>query len=293
MEHTDITLASQDYELIDSGDGMKLERFGAVTLSRSDPQALWKKTQTAEEWKKATAVFEKKGEKGKWNILGTIPEDWQVTLSGVTCVLSLSSFKHVGVFPEQSAEWSWLKNIIKKRKEGDSEKISILNLFGYTGGASVACSLAGAEVTHVDSSKGAIETAHKNRDASGLPSDSIRFLIDDVRKFTEREIKRGKKYDVVIMDPPVYGKGDKKEVWRIEEDLVPLLSRVQKILSDNPLAVVLHGYASGYSHVAYKQLLSDVTKDLGGNIESGELLIKESHTDRLLPAGIFARWSKK
>ena len=220
--------------------------------------------------------------------MNQIPDNWQISFDEINFNLELLPSKHLGVFPEQSCNWKWLGEKIKS----ENRKVSVLNLFGYTGGSTLACAKVGAEVCHVDASKFAVDLAMKNRDLSGLSKSPIRFIVDDVRKFVEREIKRGNKYDIVIMDPPVYGKGLKKEVWKIEEDLMPLLSRVQKIISSDPVAIILNGYASGYSHITYKQMLESVTKDSGGGVFSGELSIKESSSDHLLPCGIFARWEK-
>ncbi len=281
-----ITKSSSDYELLDSGDGEKLERYGKVVLSRPDPQALWTKSRP-EKWQEADAVFTRTGTAGKWNAKKEIPEPWQMTLGGISFSLKLQPSKHVGLFPEQSAQWEWLEEKIKK----SDKKLSVLNLFGYTGGASLACAKAGAEVCHIDSSEFAVDSAMKNRDLSGLKDAPIRFMVDDVRKFVEREIKRGNKYDIILLDPPVYGKGVKDEIWKIEEDLMPLLLRLKSILSSEPVAIVLNGYASGYSRISYAQMLSLITSDLKGEISSGELAIQES-SGRLLPCGIFARWSK-
>ncbi len=303
MENIYITEKSKDYELLDSGDGRKLERYGEVTISRPDPQALWQKSLGETEWKKANASFEQDGLKVKWKILNEVPKDWKVTFDKLVFNLQLLPSKHIGVFPEQSYHWKWLEEKIKLRYEytnhanntnntNKNAKINVLNLFGYTGGSSLACAIAGAEVCHVDASEFAVDLAMKNRDSSGLKDAPIRFIIDDVRKFVEREIKRGKKYDVIIMDPPVYGKGVKKEVWKIEEDLVPLLSRVKEIISDSPIAIILNGYSSRYSHITYKQMLENITSTLGGSLSSGELAIKQSQSERLLRCGIFARWKK-
>ena len=286
-----ITESSAEYELLDSGNGEKLERYGAVVLSRPDPQVLWQKQLPESEWKKANAVFEHSGTHGKWRV-SEMPESWNITLAGVTCMLKLSPFKHVGLFPEQSVHWMWLSEKIKK-EIATGRKISVLNLFGYTGGASIACALAGAEVTHVDSSESSVAWAKMNRDASGLAQDAIRFIVDDARKFVEREIRRGKKYDIVLMDPPTYGRGAKNELWKIETDLSPFLSRITQIFSENPVAILLNGYASGYSHVAYKQVLDGIVSSLGGEVSSGELGIRESNTSRILPCGIFAKWENR
>ncbi len=299
-----ITQSSTNYELLDSGEGEKLERYGDVVLLRPDPQALWAKSLSPDVWRDVHAVFEHEGTRGKWQIKSPAEwqEKWQVTLAGVTCVLKLSPFKHVGLFPEQSAHWTWLADVIKKNSgtngtdttvASEQKKISVLNLFGYTGGASVACALAGADVTHVDASESAVKWSKLNRTASGLPDDAIRFIVDDARKFVEREIRRGKTYNIILLDPPVYGRGAKNELWKIEDDLVPFLSKIKKILSPEPLVVLLNGYASGYSHIAYAQALASVTAHLPGTLTSGELTIQESSpASRLLPCGIFAKWQK-
>ncbi len=288
-----LTEKSSDYELLDSGGGEKLERYGKIVLRRPDLQAIWEKSLGEEEWRKTDATFTRIGTSGNWKKSNTNKDSWSISLEGLVFELQLLPSKHLGVFPEQSAQWRWLREKIKERKlKAESNKIQVLNLFGYTGGASLACAKAGAEVCHVDSSKFAVDLANTNMKSSGLGGTKIRFIVDDVRKFVEREIKRGVKYDVVLLDPPVYGKGVKKEVWKIEEDLLPLLGRIKQILSPNPLAIVLNGYSSGYSSVTYKQVLESITKDLEGEVTCGELAIKESSTNRLLNCGIFARWEK-
>jgi len=292
MENLLITKKSQDYELLDSGDGEKLERFGEVVLSRPDPQALWSKRKTADVWGSVHARFSHEDGKGKWVAIKDFPKVWNVTLSDVTCTLKLSPFKHLGIFPEQSTHWRTMQETIQKHFVA-GRKLSVLNLFGYTGGASVACARAGAEVCHVDASESAVKWSKTNREASRLSEDSIRFIVDDARKFVEREIRRGKKYDIVIMDPPIYGRGSKNELWKIEDDLVPFLSKIKKVISDKPVAILLNGYASGYSHVAYKQLLEGVTEGLDGQVFSGELAIEESESKRLLPCGIYTKWESE
>ncbi len=286
-----LTEKSSGYELLDSGEGQKLERFGDITLSRPDPQVLWKKGLSQEEWDKADAVFSRKQNSSKWNIKGKLDQSWKVNLNDITFNIKLLPSKHLGIFPEQVGQWRWLEEKIKSRSI-KNKKVSVLNLFAYTGGATISSAKAGAEVCHVDSSEFVVGLAKQNLKDSGLGEKPVRFIVDDARKFVERELKRGNKYDVVLMDPPVYGKGIKKEVWKIEEDLLPLLSKIKKILSDDPLAVVLNGYASNYSGTTYSEVLDGVLGGLGGTLESGELAIKESKQGRLLTAGIFARWSK-
>ena len=233
--------------------------------------------------------------KGKWKINTEIPEPWEVTLEGLTFSLKLLPSKHIGVFPEQSVGWEWLEERITNnelRMTNKNAEVKVLNLFGYTGGASLACAKAGASVCHVDSSEWAVDKAKENAKLSELGDAPIRFIVDDVRKFVERDIKRGNKYDVILLDPPVYGKGVKDEVWNIDEDLLPLLTRIKTLLSSDPLAIVLNGYASGYSHLTYARLLELTLYDISGSVTSDELAIRESSSGKLLPSGIFARWSK-
>ncbi len=287
-----ITKKSEGYELLDSGDGEKLERYGKAVLVRPDPQALWPKSFPEWNLEDISAIFERVGTQGKWKILKEISEPWTIKLEGINFKLKLLPSKHIGVFPEQSAQWGWLEQKLKV----ESRKLKVLNLFGYTGGATMACLKAGAEVTHVDASEFAVGLAKENCALSGLSQKPVRFILDDARKFVEREIKRGKKYEVILLDPPVYGKGNlkgkQKEIWKIEKNLMPLLFCLKSILSKEPLAIMLNGYASDYSHITYAQMLETITKDMGGKVASGEYTIKESSSGRLLPSGIFARWAK-
>ncbi len=272
---------SADYELIDSGVGEKLERYGVVVIRRPDPQALWPKFLNDAAWKKADAVFAH----GEWEIKKGTPERWQITHGGLKFWIKPTSFKHTGLFPEQAANWSWIHDAIKKA----GRPISVLNLFGYTGGASLAAAAAGAEVCHVDGSKTVVSWARENAAASNLADKPIRWILDDARAFVAREVKRGKKYDAIIMDPPAFGHGAKKEVWKIEDDLLELLKISCAAMSDTPLFFLVNGYASGYSAIAYENNLRGLFGDRG-TYEIGELTIQESGGGRLLPAGIFARW---
>jgi len=276
-----ITKGSRDYELLDSGDGKKLERFGNVTLSRPDPQVLWKKQKSEEFWNRANAIFEK-----KWN-KKNIPESWKINLEGLSFILRPSTFKHVGIFPEQSENWKWIENIIKKNKE----EVSVINLFGYTGGATLAALRAGAKVTHVDASKTAISASKTNAQISGFSNLPIRWILDDAITFLKREIKRGNSYNGIIMDPPAFGRGSKGEVWKIEKDFENLLKLSKEVLAQKPLFFLINGYASGYSSIAYENSLRGILTGLGGTFENGELTIEESDSKRLLPAGIFCRWN--
>lgn len=280
-----VTEPTQGYELLDSGDGEKLERYGDYVLRRPDPQALWRKHLLEKEWSKAQASFRRDGAKGDWIIKPGLPERWAVEIGGLFFWIRPTSFKHTGVFPEQAPNWKWMQTIIKKA----GRSISVLNLFGYTGGATLAVAQAGAEVCHVDGSKVAIRWGQDNAKQSWLSQKPIRWILDDARKFIQREIKRGRKYDGIILDPPAFGHGPNKELWKIEDDLLPLMQLCKEAMSDKPLFFLINGYASGYSAIAYENNLRALFKE--GNFEQGELTIRESKSGRLLPCGIFARWT--
>ncbi len=297
-----ITKPQKDYELIDCGDGEKLERYGNFLLARPDPQALWNKNKP-KMWVGVDGVFIRNAQKASWKIKDGVPESWKINLADLFFVISPTAFKHTGVFPEQESNWRWLGEQIEQEQKLRNKKkatdasvvvapVSVLNLFGYTGGATLASARAGAHVVHVDSSKSAISWARDNATASGLSDKPIRWILDDVRKFVAREIKRGSRYDGIILDPPSFGHGTKKELWKIEKDLQELLLMCKKILSDKPLFFLMNGYAAGYSATTYGNNISDIMKDYDGKMEIGELAIEESQTGRLLPCGIFARWSK-
>ena len=305
-----VTELGKDYALLDSGDGEKLERYGEVTVARPDPQALWKKRLPESEWKKANAWFGREqpndpsvspllkggtrkpaGERGEWQTRKKLSERWAIELGGLKFWIKLSAFKHTGVFPEQAGNWEWIKMKLTINNK-QLTKPKVLNLFGYTGGASLAAAKAGAEVVHVDGSKTAIGWARDNAKSSGLSDKPIRWILDDARSFVKREVKRGNKYDGIIMDPPAFGHGPGGELWKVEDHFLELLDLCKQVLSDQPLFFIINGYASGYSAVAYKNSLGDLMKEFGGEIEIGELTIAEKDSERLLPAGIFARWAR-
>lgn len=295
--------STKDYALLDSGNGEKLERFGEIVLARPDPQALWKKRLPAADWKKADGSFSREESGGKWQLKQQVMSKWSVSFGGLTLWIKPTAFKHTGLFPEQSVNWDWMRKIIKEGagKVSSGTSLEVLNLFGYTGGATLACAQAGAKVVHIDSSKAAVTWARENAEASGLKDAPIRWIIEDARVFVEREIKRGRKYDGIIMDPPAFGHGVDSELWRIEEHFLPLVQDCMKLLSDKPLFFLINGYSAGYSAVAYENVLLELKTTYGGEIEIGELTIEEESGGkekanekspaRLLPAGIFARWS--
>lgn len=281
------TTAGRDYELLDSGSGEKLERYGKFILSRPDPQALWNKSLPVSEWQKADAVFIHSGTKGGWKKKPSVPEKWKIEFGGLSFFIKPTAFKHTGLFPEQEPNWQWIINNIKMAKR----PVSVLNLFGYTGGATLAALSAGAQVAHVDGSKSAITWAKENAVVSGLADKPVRWILDDAREFVKREIRREVRYDGIVMDPPVFGHGPKKELWKIEDDFLGLMKICGEVLSKSPVFFLINGYSAGYSSIAYENNLSPLVEKFGGEIEKGELAIEESETGRLLPAGIFSRWS--
>lgn len=281
-----VTEPSKNYELLDCGEGYKLERFGDFVLARPDPQAIWAKGKSKEIWDGAHGYFARSGETGKWTTKN-MPDAWEVLFDNITFELRPTSFKHTGLFPEQAVHWDFMAEQIKKAKENKSE-INVLNLFAYTGGASIACAKAGANVVHVDGSKTAIAWAKKNAELSHV--DNIRFMLDDVMDFLKREARRGNKYDGIVLDPPSFGRGPKQEVWKIDEQFLELAQAIDAVLVDEPLFVVASGYASGFSPIAYHNVFSSIKKLSNMHIESGELAIKEGGEEgRLLPAGMYWR----
>lgn len=278
----------EDYELLDSGDCRKLERFGQYLLDRPDPQALWKKHLESSFWTKADAIFEKvTSDSGKWIKKGKIPDQWPMTCDGLSFSAALTPFKHTGVFPEQINHWHWLSQKVR-----DAQRpVRVLNLFGYTGIATLFAAEAGAEVTHVDSSRKSLTWARHNQEESNLGDKKIRWILDDVSKFVQREIRRGSTYDAVVMDPPVYGHGPAGERWNFDTDFPKLVEACGAILSPDPLFILVSAYATTNSAITLGNVLSGITSSFGGSSQVGELTLKEKDSPRLLPAGIFARWS--
>jgi len=274
-----------NYSLLDSGEGEKLEKYGEYILSRPDPQALWRKRLPEKEWNKADAVFLRDGRSTEWKLKPNLPKRWIVEVQDLKFWVKPTSFKHTGLFPEQSSNWFWLSGIIQSSKK----ELEVLNLFGYTGGATLACAKAGAKVCHVDGSKVAVNWARENAELNNLQDKPIRWIVEDVVKFVKREIKRGHKYDGIIMDPPAFGHGPTGEMWKIENDFLGLLDLCKQLLSDNPAFFLVNGYSSGYSAIAYENALGDLLGEKG-EIEKGALTIRERDSERLLPCGIFARW---
>lgn len=282
-----------DYELLDSGNGRRLERFGKYILNRPDPEVMWQKNLPDSEWEKADAEFVRSYEdKGKWVTKGDFPEKWVITHNDLKVILKLSPFKHTGVFPEQEFEWNLINKLIKESVEKENKEPNILNLFGYTGVASLSALSAGAKITHVDASRPAITWFKENQKESGLDEKSARIIIDDAIKFTGREIKRGVKYDGIMMDPPVYGHGPNGEKWSFNKDFPILLENVSKLLTENPLFVIVNAYAISSSPTSIANIMQDKLKEFKGNITHGELTLKESNSGRILSTGIYSIWQK-
>ncbi len=289
-----------NYELIDSGEGRRLEKFGGYVLDRPDPQIIWKKNIPSSVWNKADARFERTTkDRGRWIKNIPMPEKWQMSHQNTSFWVKLTPFKHTGVFPEQIWQWEYIN---KQTSEASSQKldvskstnrqINVLNLFAYTGIATLFAAKAGAKVTHVDASRPAITWANENRDLNEMQNAPIRWIVDDALKFTAREIKRGVKYDAIIMDPPVYGHAPNGEPWDFNKDFPKLLINCKQILSDKPLFVLVNAYAVSTSSITLANTLQDAFGSLGGSIENGELTLKEKSAGRLLSTGIWARWQK-
>lgn len=275
-----------EYELIDSGGGRRLERFGMYLLSRPDPEAIWEKS-SPDEWVKTDAVFVDEKGNPHWEKGRGIPENWLVRYESLTFQARLSPFKHTGIFPEQSVNWEFMKHKIVGENKNNQ---NILNLFGYTGAATLVCAAAGARVTHVDASKPAIGWARENQRLSGLEDKPIRWIMDDAVKFVAREVRRGVKYDGIIMDPPVYGHGPDGEVWDFHRSFPELVSLCTQALSASPLFFLVNAYAISSSAIMINNVLSDYLSGSGGSCEYGEIALEEKLGKRLLSTGIFARW---
>jgi 23S rRNA (cytosine1962-C5)-methyltransferase len=283
----------EDYALIDSGDSLKLERFGKYIFVRPEAQAMWKRSLTSE-WKNADAVFIPTGEEsgGHWDLKKKIEDQWNMkyplphSANGITFKVMTTPGRHLGIFPEVAAHWDWFSNLIANAKR----EINVLNLFGYTGLASLAAASAGAKVTHVDASKKSVSWARENQTLSNLTDSPIRWIVDDALKFVQREARRGVKYDGIIIDPPKFGRGPKGEVWEVYKSLPNLFEACRACLSDDPLFVVTTIYAVRASAVHVAQAMDDVMKGFGGKIEMGELVTREESAGRLLSQAVYSRW---
>lgn len=280
-----------DYALIDCANGEKLEKWGSFTLVRPDPQIIWPQKQHKSEWEKCDAHYHRsKSGGGSWEYNKKLPDAWQIKYKNLTFNVKPMGFKHTGIFPEQAVNWDFIDEKIKSA----NRDIKVLNLFAYTGGATVAAAKAGASVVHVDAAKGMVLWAKENAVSSGLVDAPIRYIVDDVIKFVCREIRRGNKYDAIIMDPPTYGRGPNGEVWKFEDELYPLIEKCMSLLSDNPLFMIVNSYTSNVSSTVVKNVLElSVKAKFGGYVTNDEIAIPVKNSGICLPCGAATRWISK
>ena len=277
----------KDYEVLDTSGGEKLERWGKYLLVRPDPQVIWNTPHEHPGWKKKNGHYHRSSKGGgEWEFIN-LPDEWSISYKDLTFHLKPFSFKHTGLFPEQAVNWDWFSNLIAHA----GRPVKVLNLFAYTGGATVSAAKAGAQVTHVDASKGMVSWAKENAAASGLADAPIRWLVDDCTKFVEREIRRGNHYDGIIMDPPSYGRGPKGEIWKIEENIFPFVELTAKLLSDKPLFFLINSYTTGLQSAVLSYMLNlTVKKQFGGTVAAEEIGLPVSGTGLVLPCGASGRW---
>ena len=278
----------KDYEVLDTSNGEKLERWGNYLLVRPDPQVVWNTPHTNPGWKKKNGHYHRSSKGGgEWEFF-SLPHQWSIHYGKLTFQLKPLSFKHTGLFPEQAANWDWFSNLIQNA----NRPIKVLNLFAYTGGATLAAAAAGASVTHVDASKGMVAWAKENAASSGLSDAPIRWIVDDCQKFVEREIRRGNHYDAIIMDPPSYGRGPKGEIWKIEDAIHPLVSLCSQLLSDKPLFFLINSYTTGFAASVLTYLLGlEVVSKFGGHVVSDEIGLPVTQSGLVLPCGSSGRWT--
>lgn len=281
----------QDYQLIDCSCGEKLEIWGKEVLVRPDPQVIWKSEKEDKRWFAPNARYiRSKTGGGNWQVYSSMPSVWQINYKDLTFNIKTMGFKHTGLFPEQAVNWDYTREVI--RNSGKDE-VKVLNLFAYTGGATVACLKEGASVVHVDASKGMTLWAKENAQSSGVADKNVRWIVDDCIKFVQREIRRGNKYDIIILDPPSYGRGPKGEIWHLEDSLYDFVELIKQVLSDDALMVLLNSYTTGLSASVMKYILDDViTKDKGGSVTADEIGLPVSATGGILPCGATVIWKR-
>ncbi|TAD89041.1 MAG: class I SAM-dependent rRNA methyltransferase [Alphaproteobacteria bacterium] len=281
----------EDYRLIDSGGGRKLERYGAILIDRPEPQAMWRPSHP-NRWASAHARFQAAGEGedgGRWQQMKPVPEAWPLRYRGLTVFARLTPFRHIGLFPDQVGHWDWMADALST---AGIPQPRVLNLFAYTGVASLVAAAAGAEVTHVDASRKAIDWAKENQSASGLDPTSIRWILDDCLKFVEREVRRGRRYHGILLDPPKYGRGAKGEVWDLFEHLPALLAGCAALLADDALFLICTAYAMRASAIAIDQTVREALADRAGSWTTGELAVREQGGQRCVPTSLFVRWAR-
>ena len=282
-----LTTTWKDFEVLDTGDGEKLERWGDVILRRPDPQTIWPKADPAL-WRRAQAWYHRSDKGGgEWEFFSRLPEKWVITHEALRFYVRPTGFKHTGLFPEQAANWVWMA---EKLRQSGRKDLRVLNLFGYTGGATLACAQAGAHVTHVDAAKGMVQWAKENRELSQLPETSCRWIVEDALRFVQREIRRGNSYDGILMDPPSYGRGPSGEVWKLENELYGLIDTCAQVLSPEPLFFLVNSYTTGFQASLLSNIIEKcVVSRFGGQVDSQELCLPVS-TGGVLPCGATGRW---
>lgn len=280
----------KDYEVIDTSNGEKLERWGKYLLVRPDPQVVWNTPHTNPGWKKKNGHYHRSSKGGgQWEFFD-LPQQWSIHYGQLTFQLKPFSFKHTGLFPEQAVNWDWFSSLIRDARR----PVRVLNLFAYTGGATLAAAAAGASVTHVDASKGMVAWAKENAASSGLAEAPIRWIVDDCHKFAEREIRRGNHYDAIIMDPPSYGRGPKGEIWKIEDAIHPLVRLCSQLLSDDPLFFLINSYTTGFASSVLSYLLGlEIVSKYGGTVSSDEIGLPVTESGLILPCGSSGRWTAR
>ena len=280
----------KDYELLDCSCGERLERWGRVTLIRPDPQVIWQTEKKHPMWHKADAVYHRSNTGGgHWEVRGKVPDRWEIGYKDLTFNVKTMGFKHTGVFPEQAVNWDYVRTLIEKA----NRPVRVLNLFSYTGAATVSALRAGAQVVHVDASKGMVQWAKENAQSSGVIDRPVRWIVDDCVKFVQREIRRGNHYDILIMDPPSYGRGPGGEVWKLENEIYSFVELCRGVLSENPIAVLLNSYTTGLSPAVMQYILSSVlSPTFGGHTESDEIGLPVTSSGLVLPCGATASWKR-
>ena len=284
-----VTDSWQDYELLDTGNGMKLERWKDIVLLRPDPQVIWDYSRPLNK-KNIHAVYTRSSSGGgAWDFYKKVPDKWQISWKDLTFNVRPMGFKHTGLFPEQAVNWDWMRNLISSAKR----EINVLNLFGYTGGATVACASAGAKVCHVDAAKNMVAIGKENLASSGLTDRPVRWIVDDCLKFVQREIRRGNKYDGIILDPPSYGRGPGGELWHLEEMLYPFMQDLVKIMSDEPLFLLLNSYTTGLQPLVLRNVIEKtVAQKFGGKVYAEEVGLRQADSNVILPCGASGRWER-
>ena len=283
-------LPSDDYALLDSGDGKKLERFGKLVLARPCAQAVWKTSLPDAAWARADATFDR-ADGNQWHNRSALPDAWTIKTAGIAFRLSGTDFGHLGIFPEQRGQWAWIRETVARALAARNAPVSVLNLFAYSGGSTLAAALGGAEVCHLDASKGMVQWARDNARLNSLQEHPIRWIADDAHTFLCREARRGRKYDAVILDPPTFGRGQNNELYKIEKDLPETLRLCRDLLTPAPLFILLSAHTPGYSPVVLQNVLGQAVNGLGGTLASGEMLLTGADDVPPTPCGAFTRWT--